>query len=113
MVLGILPLFIVNNLGASRAILGAIEGSAELVSYAFRMVSGSLSDKVGKRKIFILAGYGLSTFSKPFFALSTGWLDAFVVRTTDRIGKEKVLIVGYAVFAISSILMTIECNNSL
>lgn len=87
MVLGILPLFIVNNLGASRAILGAIEGSAELVSYAFRMVSGSLSDKVGKRKIFILAGYGLSTFSKPFFALSTGWLDAFIVRTTDRIGK--------------------------
>ena len=87
MVLGILPLFIVNNLGASRAILGTIEGSAELVSYAFRIVSGSLSDKVGKRKIFILAGYGLSTFSKPFFALSTGWLDAFVVRTTDRIGK--------------------------
>jgi MFS family permease len=87
MVLGILPLFIVNNLGASRAILGAIEGSAELVSYAFRMVSGSLSDKVGKRKIFILAGYGLSTFSKPFFALSTGWLDAFAVRTSDRIGK--------------------------
>jgi MFS family permease len=87
MVLGILPLFIVNNLGASRAILGAIEGSAELVSYAFRMISGSLSDKVGKRKIFILAGYGLSTFSKPFFALSTGWLDAFVVRTIDRIGK--------------------------
>jgi MFS family permease len=87
MVLGILPLFIVNNLGASRAILGAIEGSAELVSYAFRMVSGSLSDKVGKRKIFVLAGYGLSTFSKPFFALSTGWLDAFIVRTSDRIGK--------------------------
>jgi MFS family permease len=87
MVLGILPLFIVNNLGASRAILGAIEGSAELVSYAFRMVSGSLSDKVGKRKIFVLAGYGLSTFSKPFFVLSTGWLDAFIVRTSDRIGK--------------------------
>jgi MFS family permease len=65
----------------------AIEGSAELVSYAFRMVSDSLSDEVGKRKIFILVGYGLSSFSKPFFALSTGWLDAFVVRTTDRTGK--------------------------
>jgi MFS family permease len=87
MVLGILPLFIVNNLGASRAILGAIEGSAELVSYAFRMISGSLSDKVGKRKIFVLAGYGVSTACRPFFALSTGWLYAFVVRTTDRIGK--------------------------
>jgi nitrate/nitrite transporter NarK len=40
---------------------GGIEGSSELVSYAFRMVSGSLSDKIGKRKIFVLAGYTLST----------------------------------------------------
>ena len=50
MILGVLPLFIVNNLGASRAILGAIEGSAELISYGFRMVSGSLSDKLEREK---------------------------------------------------------------
>lgn len=56
MVLGILPFFIVSTLGASRALLGAIEGSAELVSYVFRMVSGSWSDRVGKRKVFVLAG---------------------------------------------------------
>ena len=87
MVLGVLPLFIVSTLGASRAILGAIEGSSELTSYAFRMVSGSLSDKVGKRKIFVIAGYGLSTITKPFFAASTGWLDAFAVRFGDRMGK--------------------------
>jgi len=87
MILGILPLFIVNNLGAPKAILGGIEGSAELISYAFRMVSGSLSDKLGKRKIFVLAGYGLSTISKPFFALTTGWFDAFLVRAADRTGK--------------------------
>lgn len=87
MILGILPLFIVSNLGASKAILGAIEGSAELVSYAFRMISGSLSDTFGKRKIFILAGYGLSTISKPFFAITTGWIDAFLVRAGDRVGK--------------------------
>lgn len=87
MILGILPLFIVTNLGASRATLGAIEGSAELISYAFRMVSGSLSDKVGKRKIFILAGYGLSTISRPFFAITTSWIEAFLVRAGDRIGK--------------------------
>jgi MFS family permease len=87
MILGILPLFIVTNLGAPRAILGGIEGSAELISYAFRMVSGSLSDKIGKRKIFVLSGYGLSTISKPFFAITTGWLDAFFVRAVDRTGK--------------------------
>ena len=38
MILAILPLFIVTNLGAPKAILGGIEGSAELISYAFRMV---------------------------------------------------------------------------
>ena len=87
MVLGVLPFFIVSTLGASRALLGAIEGSAELTSYAFRMVSGSLSDKVGKRKAFIIAGYGLSTITKPFFAASSSWIDAFVVRFGDRMGK--------------------------
>lgn len=76
MILGVLPTFIVNNLGASRAILGAIEGSSELTSYVFRMISGSLSDKVRKRKIFILIGYELSTISKPFFTFASGWLDA-------------------------------------
>ena len=87
MILGILPLYIVNNLGASKAILGTIEGSAELISYSMRMVSGSLSDKIGKRKIFVLIGYGLSTASKPFFAITTGWVEAFIVRAIDRIGK--------------------------
>ncbi|HKR74025.1 MAG TPA: MFS transporter [Candidatus Nitrosocosmicus sp.] len=87
MILGVLPTFIVNNLGASRAILGAIEGSSELTSYAFRMISGSLSDKVRKRKIFVLIGYGLSTISKPFFAFASSWLDALIVRAVDRIGK--------------------------
>lgn len=87
MILGVLPLFIVINLGASRAILGAIEGSAELISYALRMVSGSISDRVGKRKIFVLAGYAVSTVSKPFFAAASGWIDAFLVRAGDRVGK--------------------------
>jgi MFS family permease len=87
MVLGVLPLFIVSSLGASRAILGTIEGSSELTSYAFRMVSGSLSDRLGKRKIFVIAGYGLSTITKPFLAASSGWLDAFAVRFGHRMGK--------------------------
>ena len=87
MILSILPLFLVGNLGISRALLGVIEGSSELTSYVFRMFSGALSDKFRKRKIFIIIGYGLSTISKPFFIFSSGWLDAFVVRATDRMGK--------------------------
>lgn len=87
MISGMLPLFIVTELGASRAILGAIEGSAELVGYGFRLVSGSLSDKIRRRKIFLLAGYGLSTISKPFFSVSFNWFDVLIVRIIDRVGK--------------------------
>src|SRR5574341_1171340 len=87
MVLFVLPFFIVSTLGASRALLGAIEGSAELVSYTFRMLSGSWSDKVGKRKVFVLAGYAASTASKPFFAAAASWTDAFLIRASDRVGK--------------------------
>ncbi|HEX2014760.1 MAG TPA: MFS transporter [Nitrososphaera sp.] len=87
MVLGVLPFFIVSTLGASRALLGAIEGSAELAGYAFRMLSGSWSDKMGKRKVFVVAGYAVSTASKPFMAAATEWIDALLIRTSDRIGK--------------------------
>jgi MFS family permease len=86
MVLSVLPLFIVGTLGASKALLGAIEGSAELTSYATRMISGSWSDRIGKRKVFIIAGYTVSTASKPFFA-SSGWVPVFLARSADRIGK--------------------------
>ncbi len=51
------------------------------------MFSGALSDKIRKRKILIIVGYGLSTISKPFFVFSGGWVDGFVVRATDRMGK--------------------------
>jgi MFS family permease len=87
MILGVLPTYLVNNLGVSKAILGAIEGSSELTSYVFRMISGSLSDKIRKRKIFVLIGYGLSTISKPFFVVASSWYDAFIVRAMDRVGK--------------------------
>jgi hypothetical protein len=87
MVLGVLPLFVINNLGASRDVLGTMEGSAELISYASRMISGSLSENFHKRKIFVLIGYGLSAVSKPFLAFSASWVDAFVVRAADRVGK--------------------------
>lgn len=87
MIFGILPLFIIDELGVGKTVLGFVEGMGEAVGYGTRTVSGTISDKVGKRKPLILLGYGLSTLAKPFFALSTSWLHAFGVRVTDRIGK--------------------------
>jgi MFS family permease len=87
MILGILPYFVTSTLGLSRTFLGLLDGSSELSSYVFRMVSGTISDKIGKRKILVVWGYGLSTISKPFFSFANNWLDTFLIRSTDRVGK--------------------------
>lgn len=87
MILGALPNFIVVQLGANPAILGLIEGTAEAVNNIFRVIAGVLTDKIGRRKPIVLAGYALSTIAKPLFAISTTWSQAFAVRVTDRAGK--------------------------
>ncbi|HET9806744.1 MAG TPA: MFS transporter [Nitrososphaeraceae archaeon] len=87
MVMSVLPLYIVKDLDLSRTILGAIEGSSEFVNYIFRIPSGYISDKIRKRKILVIIGYGISTISKPFFIFVTTFIDTIIVRVADRIGK--------------------------
>ena len=87
MVFSILPTFLLGLPGSSVAVLGFIEGTAEALSYALRAVSGIFSDKFRKRKIFVLAGYGLSNVVKPFFAVARVPFDVFVIRVFDRVGK--------------------------
>jgi len=50
MIFGILPLFIIDDLGVGKTILGLVERMDEAVGYDTRTVSGTISDKVGKRK---------------------------------------------------------------
>jgi MFS family permease len=87
MVFSLLPTFLLSLPGSSRAILGLIEGTAELLSYVLRAVSGIFSDKFRKRKLFILIGYGVSNVFKPLFAVARTPFDVLVIRVTDRVGK--------------------------
>lgn len=87
MVLGFLPVYVVHELGASRTILGVMEGLSEFANYLFRLFSGFMSDKVGRRKPLVFAGYFLSTVAKPLFAFARTPADALVVRVADRVGK--------------------------
>ena len=87
MILGVLPFFIVMELGASAVILGIIEGAAEATNYLFRVFAGILTDKIGRRKPLVLLGYGLSSIAKPLFAVTSSWSQAFAVRVVDRAGK--------------------------
>lgn len=87
MIFPIFSLFLFNVLHAPTTIIGLIEGAAESIASLARILSGWLSDKLGKRKSLTILGYGLSTIAKPFMYIATTWGIAFGVRFTDRIGK--------------------------
>jgi len=84
---GLLPLFLVVNLGASVAVLGLIEGISEAAAQIVRVFSGWLSDRIGKRKALAVLGYGLAAATKPLFPLATTVGLVLVARFFDRIGK--------------------------
>jgi len=87
MIFSILPLFLTNVIGVGGMILGIIEGIAESTASILKLVSGWLSDKIGKRKIFVDFGYGFSTISKIIFALANSWPIVLIARLADRVGK--------------------------
>ena len=84
---GLLPLFLVLNLGASAAVLGLIEGIAEATAQISRVFSGWLSDTLGKRKALAVAGYGLAAATKPLFPMASSVGLVLFARFADRVGK--------------------------
>jgi MFS family permease len=82
----VLPIFL-TQLGASRTIIGAIEGMAEGLPALIKLVAGSLSDRVRNRKWLVLTGYALSTLFKPMIALAHSAGFVFLIRLLDRVGK--------------------------
>lgn len=87
MIYPVLPLFIVNVLGAPKTVLGLIEGVAESTSSIFKVFSGYLSDRFGRRKPLILFGYSLSNLVKPLLAVTSSWYQVLFLRFADRLGK--------------------------
>jgi MFS family permease len=90
MIYPLIPIFLVQTLGASPALLGFIDGVAEGISAGLRWLGGALSDRTGKRKPFIFIGYTLSAISKPIMGLAAavgGWPVFMTGRCSDRLGK--------------------------
>jgi MFS family permease len=86
----IMPLFLVQTLGSSPAILGLVDGIAEGISTGLRWIAGAISDRSGRRKPFVVAGYSISALSKPVMGLAAyavGWPLFLVGRSSDRLGK--------------------------
>jgi MFS family permease len=83
----LLPVFLSLTLGASPAIVGLIEGAAESISSLLKLFAGYFSDRRGKRKVFVVLGYGLANFVRPLLAFATNWYQVLAIRLTDRVGK--------------------------
>ncbi|MFN3873089.1 MAG: MFS transporter [Ignavibacterium sp.] len=81
------PIFLTAVLGSSMALVGIIEGIAEFIAALLKGYFGNLSDKVGRRSIFVTIGYGLSAISKPLPGILPNIPVVFATRVADRIGK--------------------------
>jgi MFS family permease len=57
------------------------------ISNILKGVSGWMSDKINKRKPFVVAGYTISNISKPFIGFSPSWEYVLGLKATDRFGK--------------------------
>lgn len=87
MVFPLIPLFMTAVLGVGAGAVGIVEGAAETTASLLKVLSGYLSDRVRKRKPFVLLGYSLSTFTKPLFAFAHAWGFVLFIRVIERIGK--------------------------
>ena len=85
----LLPLFVAGlvPVGMAPIVLGVMEGIAEATASLLKLVSGHLSDRLGRRKGLVLIGYGLSTLARPLMALTNTGAHVVGVKFVDRIGK--------------------------
>ena len=83
----LLPIFLSSSLGASARAIGVIEGAAESISSLLKLFAGYLSDRLGQRKILVVAGYALAALSRPLLSFTTSWHQVLAIRLSDRVGK--------------------------
>jgi len=81
------PKYIVLLSGANMAVLGLIDGLGEAIVSISQALSGYISDRLGKRKIFIWTGYLFGSASRIGYAFSTAWQHLIPFRVLDRFGK--------------------------
>ncbi|MFN0008652.1 MAG: MFS transporter [Planctomycetota bacterium] len=87
MIAPLLPFFLTSMLGGGALALGWVEGFADALSSVLKLVSGRLSDRFGRSRLFVLGGYVLSSIARPLVALAAAPWHVVAVRALDRTGK--------------------------
>lgn len=87
MIFSVFAVFFTTVAGASAALLGVVEGLADLSASSLNYLAGWLSDRSGKRKGFVIAGYGFSTLAKAILLVSSAIVGLGLFRVIERLGK--------------------------
>ncbi|MFW9803210.1 MAG: MFS transporter [Candidatus Thorarchaeota archaeon] len=101
MIAPIWPTFLQIRLGLSFFQIGIVDGLALTITSLSKLGAGYASDRTGRRKTFISAGYFLSTISRLGFLLATGFYQILFFKSTDRLGKMRgpprdAIVAGFA-----------------
>ncbi len=88
MATAVLPMFLATLAGpAAPAVLGLIEGSADLLSSVAKLWAGAVGDRLRQRRFWCSAGYLVTTLSKVSFALATAWWHILIGRVLAWFGR--------------------------
>lgn len=79
--------FYIALLGGGAVWVGIVEGLRESLSSLLKLASGWFSDRVGRRKVLVALGYGISTVAKPILALAAAPWHVLGLLGIERVGK--------------------------
>lgn len=87
MVFPVLPRLLGAMPGVGAFAVGVVEGIGDAVSHLVKPFVGARSDRIRRRKPYVLFGYGLSGLARPVLAVVATLPAAVLVRSLDRVGK--------------------------
>jgi MFS family permease len=87
MVYPLLPAFVTGTLGGGAALLGLLDGAADLTSAVLKVASGRLADRPRWRRPLILVGYLTAVLVRPLIAVAGAAWQVVGFRVIDRVGK--------------------------
>lgn len=87
MVYPLLPAFVTRTLGGGAALLGLLDGAADLTSALLKVASGRLADRPRWRGPLILVGYATAVLVRPLIAFAGAAWQVVGFRVIDRLGK--------------------------
>lgn len=87
MIFPLLPGFLLTLTAGNKFALGMIEGLADSVASLLKLWSGAWSDRVGRRKNFVVFGYSLAALARLWVGVIGSMWQLAAIRIADRIGK--------------------------